>query len=387
MKTDYQFIIAGAGCSGLSLAWYLQEAGLLNNNRLLIFDKSFQRKNDKTWSFWIKGEPYFKDIIHQTYHTAIFRSSEFEKEIPLHQYRYHVIRSLDFYQHLESHLRSNTNITWMETGFEAAIPDSQLVKVETDQGIFTGNYFFSSIYEPPSLAQLKKFTYLKQHFMGWVVESPDWQLDPAKFVIHDFDFPQPEFPHFFYVLPYGTNRALVEYTVFSKDLLPKEEYKRQLEWYIAEKLKLKSYQLIDQEFGVIPMTDFPFQARKSKRIIPIGVTGGAAKPSTGYAFLRIQQQTSWIANLLKQGKAPVTPPGSNYFFRLLDAVMLKVLSSHGHLGAEIFRDLFNQNNEGVFDFLSEVSTPRDILKIMRSMPYQGLFRQEFLKLLISGRKI
>lgn len=50
---------------------------------------------------------------------------------------------------------------------------------------------------------------------------------------------------------------MVEYTLFSADLLTRAEYEQALRDYLANVLRLADYRLLVEENGVIPMTDFP----------------------------------------------------------------------------------------------------------------------------------
>ena len=59
----YDIIIAGAGMSGLSLAWYLAKGGY--KGKVLLTDKSFAPHNTKTWCFWTKDQPPFSEIIYR----------------------------------------------------------------------------------------------------------------------------------------------------------------------------------------------------------------------------------------------------------------------------------------------------------------------------------
>lgn len=65
MKTKtYDIIIAGAGLSGLSLAWNLAKSGYEGN--VLLIDNSFAPYNNKTWCFWSKERPFFAEIVYKS---------------------------------------------------------------------------------------------------------------------------------------------------------------------------------------------------------------------------------------------------------------------------------------------------------------------------------
>ena len=61
----YDIIIAGAGLSGLSLAWYLIKEKY--SGQILLIDKSFAPTNHKTWCFFLfqvqKAKQTYKHIL------------------------------------------------------------------------------------------------------------------------------------------------------------------------------------------------------------------------------------------------------------------------------------------------------------------------------------
>ena len=94
-----------------------------------------------------------------------------------------------------------------------------------------------------------------------------------------------------YVLPTSSTEALLEYTLFSKDLLSKEEYENEIQIY-TKKLGITDYEIVEKEQGNIPMTNYKFWKHNTKNIINIGSAGGWTKASTGYTF----------ANTIKKSK-------------------------------------------------------------------------------------
>ena len=99
----------------------------------------------------------------------------------------------------------------------------------------------------------------------------------------DFDVPQEGSTRFMYVLPINSMEALVEYTVFSEELLDYSRYESGIKSYLDRK-GITSYTILRKEQGVIPMTCYPFTAHNSLNILNIGTNGGWTKASTGYTF-------------------------------------------------------------------------------------------------------
>ena len=60
---DFDIVIIGGGCSGLSLAYQLEIKSKLQNKSLAIIDHRDKYYRDKTWSFWKVNEHDFKDCV------------------------------------------------------------------------------------------------------------------------------------------------------------------------------------------------------------------------------------------------------------------------------------------------------------------------------------
>jgi len=60
----YDFIIAGGGLAGLSLAWYLVHSRL-RDSRILLLDKEPKQKNDRTWCYWSNRPGEFDSLAVQ----------------------------------------------------------------------------------------------------------------------------------------------------------------------------------------------------------------------------------------------------------------------------------------------------------------------------------
>ncbi|MBW3546341.1 MAG: lycopene cyclase, partial [Bacteroidetes bacterium] len=220
---------------------------------------------------------------------------------------------------------------------------------------------------------------LKQHFKGWVVETSAPAFDPEQLRLFDFRTPQLNSLCFFYVIPQNPQRALVEYTLFSDTLLPPEAYDTALQAYIAGVLKLGQYQIVDTEWGVIPMSTFSFPQKQGQHIFNIGSLGGASKPSTGYTFRRIQQQCQSLVQQLESGvrSFKIFSPAR---FKLYDAALLNILDKKGAQGEEVFARLFQKNPvPRLLKFLDEETNPGEELLLMNTVD-KPLFLKSLLNL-------
>lgn len=233
--------------------------------------------------------------------------------------------------------------------------------------------------------QPQRYHYLLQHFKGWVVETDHDTFDPDCPVFFDFRTPQEGLMRFVYVLPFSPRRALVEYTLFSADLLAHHEYDAALRTYLRDVLKLTDYRVTETEQGAIPMWDHPFERRVGQHVLNIGTRGGATKPSTGYTFRRAQHDAARITKSLAQHGHPFPtfrPPGR---YATFDTMLLQILYRRGHLAERIFTDLFRHNPIGrLLRFLDEETSPLEDLRVMASVPPEPFVRA-FWRVKVQGK--
>ena len=64
---EFDYIIIGGGCAGLSLAYELDLHQKLNNKSLAIVEPRTEYKRDKTWSFWKVIDHNFEDCVKKNF--------------------------------------------------------------------------------------------------------------------------------------------------------------------------------------------------------------------------------------------------------------------------------------------------------------------------------
>ena len=367
----YDYIMAGAGAAGLSLTYHLIRAGL-GDRRILLIDQSPKTANDRTWCFWESGDNLYEPIVFRRWRQVDFHSPSFSSRLDLSPYCYKMIRGEDFYRFMDEALAGRANITRRYGRVERIEDHTDGATVYVDGAACHGAWVFNSI--APQLAggiRDGEYHRLLQHFAGWVVVAPQPAFDPAAATLMDFRIEQQGECRFCYVLPFDERRALVEFTVFSPRLLERAEYDAQLKRYLADYLAISAYEIEHVEFGVIPMTDAPFEMFPSPRVVNIGIAGGCAKPSTGYAFLRIQQQARRIARALQTTGQPryrLSPLQRR--FGLYDSVLLNILDKGRYPAPRVFGDLFARNPAPrVLSFLDESSRAFQEMGVLASTYY------------------
>jgi lycopene beta-cyclase len=364
----YDYIIAGGGAAGLSLIYHLLQTRLGQKN-ILIIDRDEKQANDRTWCFWEAGPGPFEAVVHHRWQHTYFHGENYSDLLELHPYQYKMIRSSDYYQHIKQAIAVYPNVEWLSAEVQGMHEAGLKAQVVTSAGTFTADWVFSSLRDPRERAHLNGYTYLLQHFKGWVIQTPQDFFNPRHATLMDFRIAQHGECRFFYVLPTDARTALVEFTLFSPKLLPEPEYEAALQDYLRRFLSLDDYTIAHEEFGVIPMTNKPYPERQSEHVINIGTAGGRTKPSTGYTFRRIHQDSEQlVGSLLRTGRPLRVSTSWDQRFRLYDSTLFQVMERPGYPVKKIFTDLFRQNPaDRVLRFLDERSSFTEELQIANSV--------------------
>ena len=343
---EFDFIIIGGGCAGLSLAYELEVNDKLKNKTLAIIETRKEYKRDKTWSFWKMFEHNFQDCVIKSWNSFTINTSEGFRELSNKSFPYQSIDSEKFYKKINSKLSLNPNVSFFKNLDEINSKNSLV---------------FNSVFE----GELDK-SKLWQHFQGIEIETSKNIFDDEIVNLMDFNCDQKNDVHFFYTLPFSKNKALIE-TTWLSDLEDKNlmDYDLQLENYIKNNLGIKNYKINFMEKGAIPLF-YPLFINDEKTI-NIGSAGGMVRLSTGYTFLNIQEHSKYIVqNIDKIEKLRQYNLGKKYHF--LDKIFLRVLKNHPDKMPEIFFGMFKTSSNSVIKFLSNKSNIFEDIKIISRMP-------------------
>lgn len=382
---QYDIIIAGSGAAGLSLAWYLSHSPWLEGRSVLLLDRSNKTENDRTWGFWTKEPTAFEAAVSYRFDQAEFISASYSANLPLTPYQYQVIEGRRFYELVLGRLSRFPNIQFRQGEIRDMSSENGMAVVCTRNETYRAQWAFNSCFIEEELKRAaRQGVFLQQHFKGWVIKTPQPVFDPQSVRLFDFRMPEGSAGQgtmrFFYVIPHSSDTALVEYTLFSPALLEPADYERALRDYVKEQFGLEEYQVLEEEWGVIPMTSYRFPVRRGSRIVNIGSVGGASKPSTGYTFMRIQQHCKALVAQLEAGAEPGAKIESSARFRLYDVMLLNIMQQRGLETEKVFSQLFSKNPTArILKFLDEQTHPLDELLIMNSVP-RGLFIRSLLNL-------
>ena len=174
---DFDYIILGAGCAGLSLAFELEMNKKLDHKTLAIVEIRDEYKRNKTWSFWKVSDHNFEDCVIKSWHNFSINSNLGSNEIVSREYPYQTIDSGLFYKKVLDQLTKNKNIQFFKDSEELNLKNS---------------FIFNSI---PS--KNNELSNIWQHFKGIEIETIKDTFDDEIFNLMDFDCDQRDNVHFF----------------------------------------------------------------------------------------------------------------------------------------------------------------------------------------------
>ena len=340
----------------------------LHQKKILVLDAAPKNKNDRTWCFWEKENGLFESVVHHCWQKVHFLSDSFSKELDLSPYTYKMIRGIDLYDHVISFAKQFPNVEFRYETILSTITEKDKAVAVTETNSYAADYIFNSILFE-KLEANHNTHFLLQHFKGWMIETTNASFDPSSATFMDFTVDQKHGTSFMYVLPVSSTKALVEYTLFTEKLLATEEYDLALKEYIGSKLNINEYSIEQEEFGIIPMTNFSFK-RSNGRVINIGTAGGDTKASSGYTFQFIQKRTKKIVQSLLKDQHPfIVSSFSEKKFGFYDSVLLHVLANKKLNGDTIFSAIFSKcSPETVLRFLDNETNFADDYNIIKTLP-------------------
>lgn len=367
MQTHYDYIILGAGLSGLTTALRMSQDPFFKSKEIAIIDQDLNKGNDRTWCFWETEEGLFEQVVSYRWPFVLIKGKDIHQTISIAPYSYKKVESKDMYAFAKAKLSQHNNITFIKGKVSNIREETDFVTIHYNEKTIRALHILNSIHKPEVLKQQQQSVVLQQHFIGWFVQTKEAVFNPTVATYMDFSIAQRGNCRFMYVLPTSQNEALLEYTLFSQNLLPKTEYEEAIKEYLSD-LSVTDYTIIAREQGSIPMTTYDFTQHNTARILHIGTAGGWTKASTGYTFKHTVKRSKVLVEFLKSGK-----DFTNYTLKnrwtFYDSVLLEVLAAHNERGAEIFTRMFKKGKAGhIFRFLDEESSFWDELKVIWSAP-------------------
>lgn len=350
-------VIVGAGCAGLSLAVALVDAGY--EDPVVVLDPRRRFPRDRTWCFWDTGDIPWTRLA--TARWPRWTIGDAEQTASRHPYL-----QLPSDRFAEAALRRlgrarrvDVRLGWRASALR---PD----RVRTADGVLRARHVIDARGPAHPAVRAAIRSGPAQRFRGQLVRTARPRFDPGCATLMDFAPQQDDEVRFMYVLPLGEREALVEDTSFSDAALPADARRAAIAAWLAT-----PHTVLWEEHGTIPM--HPIAPRHAD-VAAVGLAGGAARPSSGYAFVRIQQQARQVAEALCRGRDPAAAARLAAPRRdALDALFLRAMrSAPATITAGLTALAQGTSGDVLARFMNDASAPADDTQVaaaVASMPF------------------
>jgi len=367
MSEAFDLVILGGGCAGLSLSMALAAQGG-HCPRTLVIESRTEYTNDRTWCYW---KNFSTPAPYPTrHHWQTMRVTHAGRSVSLDcgSTPYQMVAAQDFYAAAQALIDRTPNMA-LRLGTSVVGETSHsggVWNIRTSAGNVTARSVVDT--RPPQLPRRDGAT-LWQSFYGHEIECSAAVFDPLSLDLMNFLAPDARDVPFVYVLPMTPTRALVEVTVFGATPLASRELCTRLDAAVAQRVGSAPFTTLRREHGILPMglNETPRSAHKS--FVKVGVMAGGARPSTGYAFQRIQRWAGECAHALVSRGHPVGHQPDALPLRVMDQIFLDVLRANPSSGGALFFALFSRvDTARVIRFLSGNAGVVDSLAVVAAMP-------------------
>lgn len=362
-SADVDLLILGGGCAGLSLASRIARSDR-SGLKVKVLEARTYYSNDRSWCFW---SPRLHDFTHAVARRwSSWRFSANRSEHVQHasgDMAYQYLPASAFYESTQAAITQHPNVDLqlaIRVGHSTIARDK--VTFETSEGSISARWVIDTRPDPHG-----SWGEFAQYFVGAEIETDEDRFDPAVVgLMQDMSYDEYGF-RFTYLLPFSARRALVEETRFCSTA-DEEILNLGLQQSLANLTDGIGFRVLRCERGRIPMAVRPPEPG-SERIWRAGTLGGAVRPSTGYAFARIQQWADICTKRLCSGLPPVTHPAGPAWRAAADSLFLRVLESRPSLAPTLFMAMAH----GVAPltlvrFLSDQGRLRDFGRVVAALP-------------------
>ena len=346
-------VVLGGGCAGLALAVAVAEHH--PDAALTVLEARRGGSDARTWCSWDVGAALLPEAVSASWSRWEIRTSAGSVVAEDRDHPYRMVRARDYRAAARRRIADSAHVRLRE-GVRAEPPlDADGVQRVVDaRG--------AGAPDPLRPGRVR----LQQRFLGQWIRTTRPVFDPSTVTLMDFGPGDAGGVPFVYVLPVTTTAALVEATVFTSGGRGARPFREQIRAYVRERWGLADdeWTVDEEEAGSIPMTDQPAAASHAA----FGMRAGIARPSTGYAFTRIQVAALSAAAAIAAG-APLPRPRDPWRLRALDAVFLRFLRDQPQRAPEVFLRMFAAlPGPLTVRFLTERSSPLDDVRLILALP-------------------
>jgi lycopene beta-cyclase len=378
-------VILGAGLAGLSLADALLDAR--TTRPLVLIDRRRAWEQDRTWCTWATGPLRHLPLSRHRWWSWQTVSGGRTARAVTDTHPYVHLDAAAVYSSVLDRLAAHPGAE-VRAGERVIAVDSaaRWPQVTTSRETFDAELVIdamgpaSPLRHRPETASID----MSQRFLGWELEVDRPIFDPLTVTLMDFVAPGPDGCNFIYVLPFSPTRALVEHTSIGLAGPGPRERRDALRAWLTQH-GAREWEIEREERGAIPMTSSPFPLDHGPRVHTVGAAAGAIRPSSGYAFTRIQGHVERLARALTGGgELPRSIAPARY--AVLDQIFLTALAGADDHGEALFASIAHRVDADAFArFMTDASSPADEARIIAALPPLPMVRAGIRTLARDGR--
>ena len=376
MQSNYDLIIVGGGCAGLSLAMRLAKLGP-ECPRVAIIERRTSYDHDRTWSYWATESAQLTHLSKSDWKKVIVATADKRIVVNCDKTPYQTIHSDAFYHSALRKINKNKRIDLLlGESVGTFFKKNKNWEVFTERGWIGAPQVIDT--RPPT-RESGDVPILWQSFSGVKVMCSENVFDDTTATLMDFSEFAPGEIGFLYLLPFSPTCALIEATVFAKQAKSPGELAAMLDRLVKKSVGSVAYEITYREHFVIPMGLSEHVPHSDPSYVTVGLESGGARASTGYVFQRIQRWADEAEQQIRKGSSVSGHKRDSWMIRKMDKIFLGVLERYPERGPEIFLRLFSMRDSGsVIRFMNDEPTLWDSVRIMSVLPY-GIFINELVR--------
>lgn len=368
--SEFDLIIIGGGCAGLSLSLALLHFGY--KGKVLVVERRKQYQHDRTWSGWFSQTDLalLPNLSKRTFASWSIANDSSQYSHTSNAFPYYSISSEDFYTHALQKINASQTVQ-LVTG--TSLSSHDLMAMTQSRVIDTVGL---------GIEVTRPRYGLWQSFVGVMVSSssPIFDMKTQSHAMLMADMSQDDKGFFFtYIIPQNSRQALVEVTYFSTQVLAADyltECSTQAAHrFIQHQQAFSDHQIMTMpiEHGHLPMWEISKQSTHD-HITLAGNISGALRSSSGYGFATIQRWAQETAQTLSSseplpGTPLVKPRYYSRWIQWMDNIFLIVLVRYPAQSQTIFLQMAKALKGDEFAlFMSHRASLSIWVKVIMAMP-------------------
>jgi len=374
MNTDADLIVLGGGCAGLSLGERLAESSR-RSHRTVVIEAREAYAPDRTWCFWNTAPHRHEALVSKSWNRLQLKSASRSVLVDCRATPYQMLESGCFYERATGLIERSTSVDLLLGTRITGEPERRGDRwiVDTDRGSLSARQIVDT---RPAAAPREGAATLWQSFLGHEVVCDSDQFDDGVATLMDFAGRLDDGVLFHYVLPVARNRALIETTVFGPRPLSAASLASHQHAAVDKFCGGVSRNIVRSEHGILPMGLTTIAPPPGENYVRAGVMNGGARPSTGYAFQRIQRWADDATTAIRSGGTASGHSGDPRFRQWMDLLFLRVVRHHPDRAADLFLSIFGMKDPTrIIRFLTDTGSLADHSAVIAALP-TGQFLRE-----------